>query len=133
MPAVQKLELLDPRPDLDLPAPGAAVLLQRGPVGLGDGVGVEQAVGRIVAAPAARRSGCRRRSRNARHGCPWADSSRAIDCASPRSANLPMAKVAESAKPFTPAVAPVSKIAPCDLRQHAPAPPAGRPGSRRRR
>ncbi len=39
-------------------------------------------------------------------------SSRAIDCASPRSANFPMAKVADSAKPFTPAVAPDSKMAP---------------------
>src|SRR5512135_1524067 len=44
---------------------------------------------------------------------PWGLSSRAIDCARPRSANLPMAKVEESAKPFTPAVAPVRKIAPC--------------------
>src|SRR6266852_177743 len=41
------LEFLDPRPDLDLPAPRAAVLLERRPVGLGDGVGVEQAVGRV--------------------------------------------------------------------------------------
>src|SRR5258708_55383 len=39
---------------------------------------------------------------------PLGDSSRAIDCASPRRANLPMAKLADSAKPFTPAVAPVA-------------------------
>src|SRR5438552_2084231 len=43
----QPLEFLDPRSHLDLPAPGAAVLLERRPVGLGDGVGVEQAVGRV--------------------------------------------------------------------------------------
>src|SRR5229473_148977 len=42
------LELLHPRPDLDFPAPGAAVLLERRPIGLGDGVGIEQAVGVVV-------------------------------------------------------------------------------------
>ena len=38
-----------------------------------------------------------------------------MDCARPRSANLPMAKVAESAKPFTPAVAPDRRTAPSPL------------------
>ena len=88
------------------------MLLQRRPVGLGDGVGIEQAVGRVG----------RHRPRALRMPpsitkcatwMPLGESSRAIDCARPRSANLPMAKVAESAKPFTPAVAPDSRIAPC--------------------
>src|SRR5580700_4004872 len=43
-----RLKLLHPGPDLDLPAPGAAVLLGRRPVAFGDGVGIEQAVGAVV-------------------------------------------------------------------------------------
>ena len=46
---------------------------------------------------------------------PLGDSSRAIDWARPRNANLPMAKVAESAKPLTPAVAPDNRTAPSPL------------------
>ncbi len=59
-----------------------------------------------------RRSSPRRRSRNAQHGSPGGDSSRAALWARPRRANLPMAKAEESGKPFTLAVAPVSRIAP---------------------
>src|SRR6266851_2353268 len=52
---------------------------------------------------------------------PLGESSRVMDCAKPRRANLPMAKVADNAKPFTPAVAPVRKIAPwaCGSMQRA--------------
>ena len=47
-------ELLHPRPQLDLQAPGAARLLEHRHVGLGDGIRIEQAVGRgRVAGPAA--------------------------------------------------------------------------------
>ena len=46
-------ELLHPRPQLDLQAPGAARLGEHGHVGLGDGVGVEQAVGGAGVAGAA--------------------------------------------------------------------------------
>ena len=107
-------ELLDPRPDLDLPAPGAAMLLHRGPVGLGDGVGIEQAVGIV---PGTGRAALRMPPSITKCATwmPLGLSSRAIDCASPRRANLPMAKVADSAKPFTPAVAPDSRIAPWSL------------------
>jgi hypothetical protein len=38
--------------------------------------------------------------------------SRAMLCASPRSANLPIAKAADWEKPFTPAVAPVNRMVP---------------------
>ena len=43
----RRLELLEPRPHFDFPAPSRAVLLEGRPVGLGDGVGVEQAVGLV--------------------------------------------------------------------------------------
>ena len=44
------LESLDPRPELDLRAPGGARLANGRHVGFGDSVGVEQAVGRIALA-----------------------------------------------------------------------------------
>ena len=50
---------------------------------------------------------------------PLGPSSRAALWARPRSANLPMAKAAEWAKPFTLAVAPVSRIAPRRVGNHA--------------
>src|ERR1700686_1686733 len=39
------LEILDPRPQLDLPGPGATRLAMQREIGLGDRVGVEQSVG----------------------------------------------------------------------------------------
>src|SRR5262245_49870993 len=43
--AAAALELLHPRPHFDFPAPGTAMLHQGAPVDLGDGVGIEEAVG----------------------------------------------------------------------------------------
>jgi len=43
---------------------------------------------------------------------PFGPSSRAALCASPRRANLPMAKAADNGYPFTLALAPISRIAP---------------------
>ena len=51
---------------------------------------------------------------------PLGPSSRAVLCARPRKANLPMAKAAESGYPFTLALAPVSNIAPPSVRYHPP-------------
>jgi hypothetical protein len=51
---------------------------------------------------------------------PCGPSSRAALWARPRKANLPMANGAERGKPFIPAVAPVSRIAPRSMRQHPP-------------
>src|SRR5262249_49353539 len=47
-------EFLHPRPQLDLPRPGAAGLMDEVHVALGDGVGVEQAVGIVRGLGAAR-------------------------------------------------------------------------------
>src|SRR5215831_9226252 len=47
-------ELLHPRPQLDLPRPGAAGLMDQVHVALGDGVRVEQAVGMVCGLGAAR-------------------------------------------------------------------------------
>ena len=44
---------------------------------------------------------------------PFGPNSRAVLCARPRNANLPIAKAAESGNPLTLALAPVSRIAPC--------------------
>ena len=58
-------EPLDPRPELNLPGPGAAVLLEQVKIGPGDGIRIEQESAR-PAAPPDRGSGLRRRSRYGR-------------------------------------------------------------------
>src|SRR6185503_9049566 len=74
-------ELLHPGPQFDLPAPGAARLLQDVPIILRDG-------GRRALAMPPSMTKCAT-------WMPCGDSSRARLCASPRKANLPMAKDAD--------------------------------------
>ena len=94
-PALAGSEVLDPRPQLDLPGPGAAVLPEDVQVGAGDRVGVEH---RVRASGGSVRPGLRIAPSMTKWATwmPCGASSRAMLCASPRSANLPIANGADS-------------------------------------
>src|SRR5215212_1742347 len=108
-------EPLDPRPQLDLPRPGAAVLPEQMKVRAGNSVRIEHGVGcigRLLPTGVPDRA----IDHDVGHVDTFGASSRAMLCARPRRANLPIAKGAEPGYPFTLADAPVKRIAPWPAR-----------------
>src|SRR6516165_5932235 len=114
-------EGLDPGSKLDLQRPGAARLAQHLDIGLG-------AIPPGSSVLSGRSAGSGRRALRTPPSMtkcatwmPFGPSSRALLCASPRSANLPIAKAAECGYPFTLALAPVNRIAPrpCGIMRRA--------------
>jgi hypothetical protein len=104
-------ERLRPRAEIDIERPGASWLRQHINVRLSNRIRVRCAI-RVVGTI---------RTAGGTHGAidvemghmPFGPSSLAALWARLRNANLPMAKGADRANPFTPAVAPVNRIAPC--------------------
>jgi hypothetical protein len=87
-------EGFDPGPQFDLQGSGAARLAQDLDIGLGDRVGIERAV---RAVPGSGRRALRTPASITKWATwmPFGPSSRAVLCARPHSANLPIAKAAE--------------------------------------
>jgi hypothetical protein len=90
-------EPLDPWAQLHLPRPGAARLLDHVQIALSDRVGIEVASAALLA-PSTRPFSALRTPPSMTKCATWmplGPSSRAIDCASPRKANLPIANTAD--------------------------------------
>ena len=91
-------KLLHPGPQLQLPAPGATRLLQHVPIALRDRIGIEHRI-RLVRGSVRAALRMPPSMTKCATWMPCGDNSRAMLCASPRSANLPIANGAVARSP----------------------------------